>query len=262
MIRLPAGAFPVRVNGHVAVERTPGGWAMRAGLAFLLLAASASAAPVPPPPSGPDEVSPAAAKLLKLRRVQKELKLTPEQRVVIIDALGDIDENYEKKFNDLLRKPGFPNDQVGDQIEKLDQERQKATEKALTDAAAKTLTPLHRTRLRQIDWQVRGPAAFQDPLVVKALTLTDKQQEKVAALVELIEDKIDAYLDARGDPDEDKKKKDLLAARDQALKDIAAALTADQRAIWKGMLGDPVTGFDVIEQWLALVEEGDLLPPG
>ena len=48
----------------------------------LLSGAALFAAPVPPPPRADDSVSASAVKLLQERKVQKELKMTAEQRIV------------------------------------------------------------------------------------------------------------------------------------------------------------------------------------
>src|SRR5438876_54888 len=121
---------------------------------LILVAGVASAAPVPTPPKSANEEAPlTAAKLLKHRKVQKELKLAAEQRIAIVDGLADIDEAIDKKRNALLKAPmaNNPNTNV---FEKLEKEQQEGHEKVLKTTAAKLLTPAQRTRLNQIDRQI------------------------------------------------------------------------------------------------------------
>jgi hypothetical protein len=219
----------------------------------LLVAPAALAAPVPAGPKD-DAVSVSAARLLKYRKVQKELKMTAEQRVALIDALEDIEEDYEKKIDRLAKMPNAPDDA----FDKLDREHRKAVEKLVSDTAEKQLTPAQRTRLRQIDWQLRGPAAFADPRVQKLLNLTDDQKEAATALAEQAKAKAELYLSSIGDENEEKVKAEVLASRKEAVKKFTDSFTADQRDTWKAALGDPVKGFDVEELWLKVIDDEDM----
>jgi len=218
----------------------------------LLLAPAAPAAPVPAGPKD-DSVAASAARLLKYRKVQKELRMTAEQRVTLIDALEDMKEDYEKKVIQIANMPNRPDDA----FDKLDAEHAKAFEKLVGDTAEKQLTPAQRTRLRQIDWQLRGPAAFADPRVQKLLSLTDDQKEAAAALAEQAKGKAELYLNSIGDDNEEKVKAEVLAARKEAVKKFTATFTADQRDTWKAVLGDPVTGFDADELWFKVIDDED-----
>jgi hypothetical protein len=125
-------------------------------------------------------------------------------------------------------------------------------------AADKELNAAQRARLRQIDRQVRGPAAFTEPAVQKALQLTDDQKKAAAELAERQAAQAERYLDELGGDDEDKVKADAVAFRKDSTKKFADALTADQRATWKALVGEPVKGFDADELWLRLIEDEDL----
>jgi len=220
------------------------------GLAALVLSTSwASAAPVPEGPGADDTVSAPAACLLLHRQVQKELKLAPEQRLLIIDGLQDIDEVHEKKFDALLRQPN-----VADQaIEALEREHTKNREKLLTDFAVKELTAAKRTRLRQINWHVRGVDALKDSRVVKALQLTEEQKTALNELGEQVKAKTEDYLDAQGGDGEEKAKKEIVKVRAEALAKADEVLTPEQRAAWKAMRGEPLTGFNADDFWLKLL---------
>src|SRR5262249_4048812 len=145
----------------------------------LLTAPLALAAPVPAP-KGDDTVPLSAAKLLRHRKVQKELKMTADQRITLIDGLEDLSEAHDKVIEGLLKMPNVPDEL----LEKAEQNHRKAVEKLLGETAEKTLNSGQRTRLRQVEWHLRGPAAFTDPRVEKGLQLTDDQKKAAAALAE------------------------------------------------------------------------------
>jgi hypothetical protein len=221
---------------------------------LLLVTAGASAAPVPAGPKADDAVPYPTAKLLKYRQVQKELRMTAEQRINLHDALEDIEEEYEKRLLALDKLPNVPDEA----FQKVEKDRLKALEKLLTTTGEKVLTPVQRARLRQVGRQVSGPAAFADPQVQKALQLGDDEKKAAAALAEQAEAKADLYLTHLGDDDEDKVKAEVVAFRKESVKQFTGLLTAERRDAWKALLGEPVQGFDADALWLRLVEEEDL----
>ena len=225
----------------------------RAGV-FLLVASAGmlAAAPVPPKPND-TEVSLPAAKLLRHRKVQKALNLSAEQRIAVIDGLADLDEDYNRRLNALLKRK----DATDEALEKLEGQRDAATGKFFRRIASKTLTAEQRTRLRQLDRQLRGPAAAADPAVQAALQLTAAQKKTAADLAGQLRLKAIAYLDKFGHDDADNLKEDLLKFRSAAAKTLDAVLTPDQRAAWKALLGPPVSGIDPVALWLSELEETD-----
>ncbi len=220
----------------------------------------ACAAPVPPTPKADDSVPASASRLLQHRKVQKELKLSAEQRIRIVDELADLDDEHEKKINELVRMPNFNEEE----FDKLSKEYQKKTDKVLAETAAKALTAPQRGRLRQLDLWVRGPTAFADPAVAKALALTDAQKKKAVEVAEQMKEEIERFIDGAGDDNDDKRKARLFEFRKTQLKELEATLTADQKTTWGTLLGPAPTGFAVDELWLKIEEEMDLLapPPG
>ena len=177
-----------------------------------------AAAPVPAAPKTDDSVSASASKLLTHRKVQKELKLTAEQRLALIDALADLEEDYEKKLNDLARRENPPEDA----FDKLEKERQKASDRLLADAA-KGFSAAQRTRLRQLDWRVRGATAFADPQVEKLLALTDAQKKTAADVATRMKGEVDRFFDGLGADDDAKRKAELLDFRKTRLKEMEGA---------------------------------------
>jgi hypothetical protein len=218
----------------------------------FLLAAPALAAPVPKGPKAEDEAVPfSVAKLLKHRKVQKELKMSAEQRITLVDAMEDLEEEYQKQVTKLDKMPNAPDEAY----DKLDTERQKSTEKLYTSTADKSLTAAQRSRLRQIDWQLRGPAAFADAKVQKALQLSDAEKKAAAELAERLKDHAERYLDIAGDDGEAKVREEISTFRKDATKKFLDGLTEDQRMTWKAMIGEQVKGFDVEEMWYKIVDD-------
>jgi hypothetical protein len=225
-------------------------------LAALLLSVVATAAPVPPQPAPDDSVAATAVQLLQHRKIQKELKMTAEQRIAIVDGLADIEENYDKKLDELGRMPNPPDEAY----EKLDKERDKARDKLLADTATKGLSAAQRGRLRQLDWHVRGAAAFTDPQVEKKLQLTDAQKKKAADIAERLQGEVRRFIENEGVEDGTNPRTTLFAFRKDRLKEMVAALTADQKTAWTTMRGDAPTGFVADELWLKLALDLDELP--
>ena len=226
-------------------------------LVLALTPFSAAAAPVPHAPKADDSVSESASRLLANRKIQKELKLSAEQRLAILDGIADLDEEHEKKINELTRMPNFDNDA----FDKLNAARQKQSDKLLAGLAAKSLTAAQRVRLQQLDYRLRGPSAFADPRVEKKLVLTDAQKKLAKDAAERMSAELNRYLDGNGDETQDKRKAELFDFRKARMKDVLGALTADQKVAWELMLGVAPTGFEIDELWLKVEEETDALAP-
>ena len=224
--------------------------------AVLLFISPVAAAPVPATKTADEPVSKNAALLLQQRKVQKELKLTGDQRIAIVDGIADIDEAIEKKREKLLRVPN----PTADLFDKLEEERQKQAEKFLAASAKKLLSVESRNRLKQIDRHVRGLESFADPDVQKVLALTDDQKKAVEKAVKDQEEKIEAYLMQLGNDDSDNAKEALLKVRNDEMKALVAGFTAEQRTLWTSLLGEPVKGFDPLELWFTLIESEDSVP--
>jgi hypothetical protein len=217
------------------------------------------AAPVPVQPK-PDAALPASAsKLLAHRKLQKELKMTAEQRIALVDALEDLEEVFEKKFQELAKFPNPPEEA----FDKLDRQQEAARAKAFADAA-KDLTAAQRVRLKQLDVRVRGATAFADPAIEKALQLTDAQKKVVKNSTEQLKAAVDKFLDGDGDEDdtEEQRKEKLFAFRAERQKDIEAVLTKEQKEGWARLQGDkPSAALNLNELWLLAEEEADVLVP-
>ncbi len=110
------------------------------------------------------------------------------------------------------------------------------------------LSPEQSRRLRQIDFQVRGPLAFADPEVVKALALTPEQQEKIRELQAKssggfrefppMPKGTPPFRDGRRDHEPPGRREHDFGRR-QIVEEIVKLLSPEQQARWKELTGDP-----------------------
>src|SRR5213595_3908054 len=102
--------------------------------------------------------------LLSQESVQKELKLTDEQKTKVDELRQKSREKMQEIFQgDEGERPK--------KMQELNQESRKALEGILNPEQGK--------RLLEIVYQQRGAMAFSDPEVAKALSLNEEQQGKV-----------------------------------------------------------------------------------
>jgi RNA polymerase sigma factor (sigma-70 family) len=223
------------------------------GLAALAPEPTQAAAPVPPKPPV-DEKAEAEAladldtQLLLNRKVIKELKCDIDQLDKIMDTIEAGHEAADKITNDALAKitadPNGGNDPNFDKaVKEAAEAGDKEIRKAVSTVVTTMLTAAQRKRLREIDLQYRGYEAFGTPAVAKELNLTDKQKEQLAANVKRVQEGVQRALEEPAGPngmfnvDYAKVMKD---ARADGLKGALDVLTAEQKALWKKMNGEPV----------------------
>jgi RNA polymerase sigma factor (sigma-70 family) len=226
------------------------------GLAALVSEPMQAAAPVPAKPAPADDKASIEAladldsQLLLNRKVIRELNCDIHQLDKIMDKIEAAHEVGEKITNAAVAKitadPNAGNDP--DAFEKALKDAQevgdKEVRKAVTEVVTTMLTPAQRKRLRELDLQSRGYEAFTTPAVAKELNLTDKQKEQMTANVRRVEEGIQRAFEQPGaDPnvpvqiDYEKVMKD---AREDGMKGALEVLTADQKAAWKKLIGEPV----------------------
>jgi serine/threonine protein kinase len=111
-----------------------------------------------------------------------------------------------------------------------------AQEKAVLEG----LGPEQAQRLKQIAWQEGGASAFSDPELLEALGLTKEQKDKIRAIQDEARRTLWVGPRSGGPRPEDWKKAadSWTKARDQ----VVAVLTADQKARWKELTGEPFKG--------------------
>jgi|GEM_PF-6981496 len=225
-------------------------------MAALMIVSPAWAAPVPVAKPADEPVPKAAALLLRQRKVQKELRLSGDQRIAIVDGIGDIEDENQKAFEKLSRMPN----PTPDAFDKLEDAYREKSDKFFETAAARILAAEHRKRLKEIDRQVRGLEAFAVPESQRILNLTDPQKQAVAKAIKEQERKIESFLNQLGNDDADTIKDDILKHRNEQTKALVASFNEEQKTLWTSLLGQPVKSFNPVELWFNLIEL-DELPP-
>jgi serine/threonine protein kinase len=158
----------------------------------------------PPPPWSPQDGG--ALALLGQKSIQEDLKLSREQ----LDKIGQL----SRERRDAQRE-----------AHNLD-----VQEKALVES----LPSAQSRRLKEIALQRRGVLALKDSEVADALSLTRDQLEKIRPL-------LDEIYRFRGGPDADSPKKREQAWK-SATEQLLNVLTAEQKAKWSEMTGEPFKG--------------------
>ena len=183
-------------------------------LAAGLVVLAASPAFAQPPrqrggfgPPGGMTAAPSAAALLRNDKVQEELNLTDDQKA----DLKKVADAASEKYKDDLEK-----------------------------ATMGALKPEQAKRLKQIEVQSAGLAAFSKDDVQAALKLTDAQKASVkTAEDDMQKDVQDLLKDAQGDREKmtDAFKK-IQELRTDSLDQVVKALNDDQKKTWKDLTGD------------------------
>jgi RNA polymerase sigma factor (sigma-70 family) len=196
-------------------------------------------APAIDPPVADKVDEPKSAKRIEFRHpllilradVQTELKLTQEQVRKVRDVVRDIDARANVNAAPVQPiqqipvqplPPGAPAEAANRLIaEKI---------KALREVLPELLTDAQAVRFRQLEKQVVGTGAFQEPENVKLLALTDEQQGKVKAIIaqarEVPQQRDGRVVDF-----------DYMKADKAAVQQILELLTEDQRTTWRHLTG-------------------------
>jgi Spy/CpxP family protein refolding chaperone len=158
-------------------------------------------------PPGGMTAGPSAAALLRNDKVQEELNLTDDQKAELQKAAAAAGDKYR---DDL----------------------EKATMGALKPDQAK--------RLKQIEVQSAGLAAFSKEDVQAALKLTDAQKASVkTAADDMQKDIQDLFKDAQGDREKMAGAfKKIQELRTEGLDQVVKGLSDDQMKTWKDLTGD------------------------
>jgi RNA polymerase sigma factor (sigma-70 family) len=196
------------------------------GLLALRTEPTAVAAPVPKDDQAKvADVANRHVELILNAGIQRELKLSAQQRVQIID-----------EFDALIERHELALEEVGH--EKLRTEYLRARR----EVVASLLTRSQLKRLDQLGVQILGLHALNAPDVAAKLALTADQKKQV----------VQALKDARRDIDERNGMTQLVqpptevqptyhSACDEKLIEVLKSLSAAQRAVWKDMNGEKAT---------------------
>jgi Spy/CpxP family protein refolding chaperone len=170
--------------------------------------------------------------------LQTELKVTDEQKEKFKAVKEKADENSKKGFG-LFKDAGKDEDKQKEaraEFAKIGAENRKLVEEVLT--------PDQKKRLAQIDVQAKGLRAFSDEKIAKELGITDGQTSKIKGIMEEYGKDTKGLFGGGGKGGFDKEKAAENAAKrtkltKAAFADIDETLTADQKAKWKEMTGEP-----------------------
>jgi Spy/CpxP family protein refolding chaperone len=170
--------------------------------------------------------------LLKNKSVQKEIKLTDEQVAKVDDVVKQVQAKHNEEFKAAQK--------IEDQQERREKfgELQKIQSQDILKDLGDVLKPDQLKRFKQIELQVQGTRAFQDPEVQKELNLTDDQKDKIKTISEDAGKEMqEARKSSQGNFEEAGKKFRVIQkdAREKAV----AVLTPEQKKTWKEMTGEP-----------------------
>jgi Spy/CpxP family protein refolding chaperone len=170
--------------------------------------------------------------LLRSPDVQKELKLTDDQKTKLEDAVKKQTEKQQEQ-RAAMKEGGF------------DKDKMQAMMKEMTDAADKAVKEIlnadQQKRLKQIGWQQIGSAAFTEKDVETALKLTDEQKDKIKGLnEEMRNDMREIFQSAGGNQEEVQTK--MAALRKETMEKAEGVLTNDQKKHFKELLGAKFEG--------------------
>ena len=166
------------------------------------------------------------AMLLTNKSVQKELKVSDEQGEKLKTLSTETMEKNRERFQ------GFQ-----DLSPEERQAKQREAQAELTKSLDGVLKPEQVKRFRQIELQVGGMMAFNQPRVVEALKLTDEQKEKIRGIGEEAQGQMPSREDSQADPAAAQKKRAEITKG--ATEKVTALLTEDQKKEWKELAGEP-----------------------
>ncbi len=188
-----------------------------------------------------DARPPTVSELLLDEFLQWELRLSDEQ----VDRLEAVEAEVQRGHREEADRLARLRDENIEAVQALWQRRERETRKAVQNI----LTPPQWERVRQIETQALGPAAFAEPAVQQELRLTDEQKEAVEkVLAEAERDQRAARRASRaggglaapfGGRDAEEEAKREQAQASQALKKLQEQLTPEQKKRWAALVGEP-----------------------
>jgi Spy/CpxP family protein refolding chaperone len=175
---------------------------------------------------------------LNLEQVQKDLKLTQEQK----DKLKAINDEFHAKRRQRIE--ALAGAATGDRAARPAELRAKAREDRAEyrKKIEAVLLPEQRNRLGQIALQLRGPlSVLADEKMAKTLKLNPDQQKQIQAIEKALGDRLDSALqDLRGRRSASQAELEAKAAelRDQAVQQALGVLTPEQKDSLEKMKGE------------------------
>lgn len=173
------------------------------------------------------------AALLSNDGVQKELKLTDEQKTKV----KEFTEAQQAKMREMFQGGGFDREKMQEAMK----EGREKSEKFVKE----TLNADQQKRYKEINYQVQlqttGPAVFANEDVQKALKLSDDQKDKLKSMgEEMRKDTGELMRDLRGGGDAAAEaRKKLQAVTKEYTTKAVDTLSDEQKKAWKDLTGAP-----------------------
>lgn len=181
--------------------------------------------------------------VLNNKDLQAELKVTDDQKEKF-KPISEKAAEAGKKNREVFKDAGMDKEKLkaaGEEFAKLNAASSAETKKAVEEI----LTSDQKKHIAQIEVQAKGMGAFTDEKIAKALNITESQTSKIKGIVdEYRNDTKDLGFGGGFGKNFDKEKaaenqKKREKLRKAAMADIEDSLTADQKAKWKEMTGEP-----------------------
>jgi hypothetical protein len=202
------------------------------------------------PWSRTEDRPPTLSEMLLNEMLQWELKLTDEQIDKLEDTESTVKQRHQEEADRLTRLRREAVDASLALSRKMEREQR--------EVMRNILTPVQRDRVRQVEIQLAGPAAFFDPDVQRALRLTGEQTE---AMQKVLSEANNSYMEESrralraaapaaapfpapgGGAAREKRLKEL---SQRAIQKLEAQLTAEQKKQWARLVGGPCAA---VEKW-------------
>jgi hypothetical protein len=174
------------------------------------------------------------AQLIGNKGVQEEIKITDEQKEKLTEATKGLREKMREKFSELK---DLPKEESGKKMFEMMAEMNVAVAKEIEPI----LKPEQMKRLKQIERQVMGIAAFSNKEVVKELAISDEQISKIKEVVETMTKERnemiqEAFKNKGGNREEMREK--MTALTKEATSKVEGILTDGQKTKVKELMGE------------------------
>lgn len=213
---------------------------MGVGLYGLLPEPQSATAPVPKVETVKEEdITADRLELLDSRRVQREIKMTAEQRAKLLDGLDELRDNLRADYeaSERIPDPNAPPRPVRnfDEVQKEFYARRQAF-------AATAITPKQFARFLEMEVQLMGEFAPMDKRVAEKMKLSDKQKGRVIEMLRENEDFTQYQQQVVRIPNNEPRK--VYKTPAQMREAVEKELTAAQRKVWGELAGEKLS-FDV-----------------
>jgi hypothetical protein len=159
--------------------------------------------------------------------IQKELKINDEQVGKLKDALGKVMEKYK---DDFTKFPQLPPEEQQKKMMAFNEDNNKAVSGVLDAKQWK--------RYKQIQWQLNGPGALQDPDMQKELKMNDEQKKKIDGIFSDANKKMQEMARNREDSPQKMQEKYMTIIKDVE-KRVNDVLNEEQQKNFKDLKGSP-----------------------